>query len=224
MRGFALVVMLVVAVEALGYVDIAPPKIETGAPQRVLERCDGRSSHGCTKFVEVRMLCECLLQPDGWKLIASVKAVPHVYITSVQWLAHEKGHIWDFKTYINGHVNALGKRRFPSRERCEDFLTVASDSFTDTMQRIGRLSAERRDGRRSEPGDQQVVMKAEFVPRPSEDHVVVAEAEEMPKLMDHGVAYLANDLWLVLRYAEDRAAEDGDLVGERRKHVVRPLR
>jgi hypothetical protein len=209
MRRFAMaVVVAVVAVSAHGYVEMVSPKIETLAPQRVLEACDGLSTNGCTKVADARMLCECLPEKDGWKLHASVRAVPQIFITNIKWLAHEKGHVWDFKNYITAHVNALGKRRFETQEACGRYLLAASDAFPDTMKRVARLSAERRDGRRAS----------------SEDHLVVMKAEIMPKLMDDRLANLAKDIPAAAGHAQNRTAKNRDLVGKSGKHVEASFR
>lgn len=55
-------------------------------------------------------------------------------------------------------------------------------------------------------------------------HVVIVQAEVVTQLVDHGVAHFAYDLTPIADDAQDRPAEDGDLVGKCRKHVVRPPR
>jgi hypothetical protein len=44
------------------------------------------------------------------------------------------------------------------------------------------------------------------------------------QLVDHGVADLVQRFTAIARDAQDRAAEDRDLVGEHRQHVVRAMR
>ena len=56
-----------------------------------------------------------------------------------------------------------------------------------------------------------------------EHHVVIAEAEVVAKLVDDGLANLADDLRAGVGDAEDGTAEDRDLVGEQ-QHVVRAAR
>ena len=85
-RLILLVALVAVAVKAFGNVDIPSPRVESIAPDRVLQSCEGASSKGCTKFVDARMLCECREEAGGWKLRASVRAVPQIYITSTSWL------------------------------------------------------------------------------------------------------------------------------------------
>src|SRR5687768_2383331 len=96
MRPLVVIVMLV-AVKAFGYVDIPKPKVEAKGADRVLEACDGQSSRACTKFSDATLLCECIEETNGWKLHASARAVPSVHVASLSWLSHEMGHIWDFK-------------------------------------------------------------------------------------------------------------------------------
>jgi len=55
-------------------------------------------------------------------------------------------------------------------------------------------------------------------------HVMVLEAEVMAELVDHGFADLPHCLAARRGHAHDRAAEDRDLVGQLRQHVVSALR
>ena len=204
----AVVVALVAVVDAFGYVTVVSPRIEIGAPQRVLEKCDGLSAKGCTRFAEAVMLGECVREDGGWKLHASVQAIPQIFVTGVNWLAHEKAHVFDFKNLLTAHVNALGKARFAAKKSCQQLLIAATDAFPTTMQRIGRLSAERRDGMRA----------------PSEDHLIVMQAKVMPELVDDRVADLADYVAPATRDAEYRAAKNRDLVGQRGQHVEASFR
>src|SRR5688572_4418822 len=208
MRPLVVIVMLV-AVKAFGYVDIPKPKVETKGADRVLAACDGRSSRGCTRFSDATLLCECTQEKNGWKLNASARAVPFVHVASLSWLSHEMNHIWDFKRMLYVHTTALGKHRFTTAGECEALSKAATEAFPETMQRIARLSADRRDGKRLAS---------------SEDHLVVMKAEVMPKLVNDRLANLGNDLPAASRNAEYRAAKNRNLVGERGKHVEASLR
>ena len=201
--------LMLVALKAFGAVDIPKPPVRALSPDRVLEACGGQSARGCTQFREVALLCECRLEPDGWQVKGSARAVPSVYITAVSWFAHEWQHIWDFKEYLKRHVAALGKPRFDSQTACERYAKAAGDAFPETMQRIARLSSDRRDGTRSQR---------------SEDHLVVIEAKVMPELVDDRVADLADDLPAVARNAQNRTAENRNLIGKSGKHVESALR
>lgn len=204
-----MVAVAFVAVKSFGYIDIPKPRVELLGPDRVIRSCDGHSSRGCTKFVETALLCECVARKDGWRLEASVRAKPLIYIHGTQWLRHEMQHIYDFRTYLTAHVTALGARRFATHGECDALSKAASDAFPETMQRITRLSTDRRDGKRLAR---------------SEDHFVVVKAEVMPKLVDDGLAHLVNDVPAIARNAENRAAKDRNLVGERRQHVKASFR
>ena len=208
MRPLAVIVMLV-AVKAFGYVDIPQPKVQAKGADRVMEACDGQSSRGCTKFSEATLLCECIKEKSGWKLHASARAIPSVHVTSLSWVSHEMSHIWDFKRMLYVHTTALGKQQFQTRAECEALSKAAAEAFPETMQRIARLSADRRDGKQLAS---------------SEDHLVVMKAEVMPKLVNDRLANLGDGLPAAPRNAEYRAAKDRNLVGQRGKHVEASLR
>lgn len=208
MRGLTWMLMLV-ALKAFGSVDIPRPRVESMSADRVLAACGGQSAQGCTQFREVALLCECRQENDGWRLRASARAVPSIYITSVGWVAHEWQHIWDFQKYLKLHVAALGKPRFATKAVCEQYSKAAGGAFSETMQRIARISADKRDGSQTQR---------------SEDHLMVVEAKVMPQLVNDGLANLAHDLLPAARNTEERSAENRNLVGQRRKHVEAALR
>ena len=208
MRPLVIVFMLV-TVKAFGYVEIPKPKILARTADRVLEACEGRSDKGCTKFTGVNLLCECILVEDGWKVDASARAVPEMHVTATSWIKHEMGHIHDFRRMLLAHTAALGVPRFATQAECTKLLTAAGDAFPDTMQRIARISGDRRDGTRRST---------------SEDHLVVMKAEVMPKLVNDRLAHLGNDVPAVSRNAQYRTAENRNLVGQRGKHVEASLR
>lgn len=208
MRPLVIVFMLV-TVEAFGYVEIPKPAILARTPDRVLEACDGLSNKGCTKFTGMNLLCECILVEGGWKLEASVRAVPEMHVTATSWIKHEMSHIHDFRRMLKAHTAALGIPRFTSESECFRLRTAASDAFPETMQRIARISGDLRDGTRRST---------------SEDHLVVMKAEIMPKLVNDRLAYLGDDVPAAARNAKDRAAENRNLVGQRGKHAEASLR
>jgi hypothetical protein len=199
------VVFMLVTVKAFAYVEIPKPKILARTADRVLEACEGQSDKGCTKFTGV----ECIRVEDGWKLDASARAVPEMHVTATSWIKHEMSHIHDFKRMLVAHTTALGAPRFATQAECTRLLTAASDAFPETMQRIARISGDRRDGTRRST---------------SEDHLVVMKAEVMPKLVDDRLAHLGNDVPAVSRDAKYRTAENRNLVGQSGKHVKASLR
>lgn len=208
MRPLVIVFMLV-TVKAFGYVEIPKPKILVRTGDRVLEACEGLSNRGCTKFTGLNLLCECIRVEDGWKLDASARGVPEMHVTATSWIKHEMSHINDFKRMLKAHTKALGAPRFSSEGECHELLTAAIGAFPETMQRIARISGDRRDGTRRST---------------SEDHLVVMKAEVMPKLVNDRLAHLGNDVPAASRDPKDRTAENRNLVGQSGKHVKASLR
>ena len=208
MRAIAVAVALV-AVNTFAAVDVPGPKVVNFMPDRVLAACDGQSSKGCTQFRDAALLCECREAPDGWRVYASARAIPTVYVEKLSWVAHEMTHIADFRHFLKAHLGAIESRRFADLRGCERYTRAAMEAFGETLQRIARISADRRDGKAMAT---------------SEDHFVVVKAEVMPKLVDDRLANLANDVAAVSRNAENRTAENRDLIGKRGQHVEAAVR
>ena len=203
MRAMVVAVALV-AVNTFAEVDVPAPKVQQLPRKGILEACGGQSWKGCTQFREAALMCACTKGDNGWQVDATARAIPSVYIEKPSWLGHEMLHISDFRHFLNAHIGAMETRRFETMRDCERYTRGAMDAFGDTLQRIARISADRRDGKAIAT---------------SEDHLVVVKAEIVPKLVDDRLADLSKGVATVARNAENRPAKDRDLVGERRQHV-----
>ena len=208
MRAMVVAVALV-AVNTFAEVDVPSPKVERLSRKGVLDACGGQSWKGCTQFREAALMCACTKGDDGWQVDATARAIPSVYIEKPSWLGHEMLHISDFRHFLNAHVKAIETRRFATMRDCERYMRGAMDAFGDTLKRIARISADRRDG--------QAIAT-------SEDHFVVVKAEIVPKLVDDRLADLPKGVTPVASNAENRAAKDRDLIGQRRQHVEVAMR
>lgn len=158
-------VVAVVALEATASVNIPGPLVKVASPAAIRGMTGGKTEAGCTTFQDVALSCDCRKERDGWRLVADIRAKPHVYIANFKYLEHEMLHIWDFRKYLGEHVQSLGALRFATRKECDAHATSAAIAFPDTMQRVARLSAARRDGRHQYS---------------REDHVIVVQARIAP--------------------------------------------
>ena len=208
MRAMVVAVALV-AVNTFAEVDVPAPRVEQLPREKILQACGGQSWQGCTQFREAALMCACTEGSAGWQVDASVRAIPSVFIEKVSWLGHEMLHIADFRYFLKVHLRAMEARRFDTIGECERYTRGATDAFGETLARIARISADRRDGKRVAT---------------SEDHFVVVKAEVMPKLVDDRLADLSHGVPPVSRNAKNRPAEDRDLVGQRRQHVEASFR
>ena len=198
----------VVAFEVVASVHISDPQIAVATPAAIAAMTEGKTRSGCTTFREVALVCDCEPVDRGWRLAAAAKAVPYVYLSSFQYLRHERLHIGDFKEYLGEHVKALGATLFETREACDMRAAAATAAFPETMKKITRLSAARRDN---------------FNDYSSEDHLVVVQAEVMPKLVNDRVADLADRIPAAGRDSKNRTAKNGDLVRKDGQHVKASL-
>ena len=197
-----------VAWNVVASVHIPDPEVAIASPAAISRMTAGKTRTGCTTFREVTLVCDCSPVAEGWRLVAAARAVPYIYLSSFQYLRHERLHVADFREYLSEHVKALGNTLFATRESCDVRAVAATQAFPDTMNKITRLSAARRDN---------------FNEYSSEDHLVVVQAEVMPKLVNDRVADLADGLPAAGGDAKNRTAKNGDLVGKGRQHVEAAL-
>jgi hypothetical protein len=161
-------VVAVVALEATASVNIPGPQVKVSSPAAIRGMTGGTTEAGCTTFQDVALSCDCRKERDGWRLIADIRATPHVYIANFKYLEHEMLHIWDFRRLLGEHVKALGALRFASRKECDQHAISAAIAFPDTMERVARLSAAKRDGRHQYSAeDHLIVVQARIAPPPA---------------------------------------------------------
>lgn len=158
-------VVAVIAVEAAASVNIPGPMVKVASPAAIRGMTAGKTEVGCTTFQDVALSCDCRKVRGGWRLDATIRAVPHVYVANFRYLEHEMLHIWDFRKYLGEHVKSLGSIVFETRKACDDHAVAAALAFPDTMQRVARLSAARRDGRHQYDAEDHIrVVQARLTP------------------------------------------------------------
>lgn len=197
-------VLAVVALEAVASIHIPGPKVTIASPEQIGRMTAGKTLTGCTTFREIALVCDCRPEGKGWRIAAIARAIPHVYLSNFQYLQHELLHIWDFREYLEKHAKALGAIPFTSHKACDDHALAAAIAFPETMKKITRLSSARRDG----GGGFSL-----------KDHLIVVQAEVVPKLVNDGVANLADGLPAAGGNTEDRPSKNSDLVGQGGEHV-----
>ena len=205
---FAAVAVVVAVQSVAGTLLIPAPSVKVTSPATIATMTGGMSQVGATRFEDVALVCDCRLEDGRWALDASIRAIPHVFISNFKYLQHEMLHIFDFRSYLGEHIRVLSERRFESRKACDEHATAAALAFPETMKRVTRLSAAKRDGQRN---------------LHSEDHLIVMQAKVVPELVDDRVTNLANGFTSAGSDAKNGAAKDGDLVGKSGQHVVASL-
>ena len=202
-------VAAVVAMQSLASTLMIPaPAVKVTAPETIRRMTGGVSLVGATVFEDVALVCDCRPEGTHFALDVSVRAIPHVFISNFKYLQHEMLHIFDFRHYLGEHIKVLSALKFDTRKACDSHATAAAIAFPETMKRVERISAAKRDGRRN-PN--------------SEDHLVVMQAKVVPELVDDGVTNLANGFTSAAADPQDRSAKDRHLVGESGKHVETSL-
>ena len=181
----------------VGGLDMPTPGVSAVGRDGVRQKCGADARIGCTNFSDFMLTCYCAKSSDGWRPDALASAVPEIYLTSFNYLSHEMLHVSDFRHMLRSHVKAIKANVFPSKASCDRYATAVVAAFPDTMRRVAKISTALRDGRGEET---------------LEDHLVVMKAEIVPKLVNDRVANLANSVAPVAGDAQNRTAEDSDLV------------
>lgn len=161
-------VVAVIALEASASVKIPGPNVKVASPAAIRGMTGGKTEVGCTTFQDVALSCDCRKTARGWKLDATIQAVPHVYVSNFRYLEHEMLHIWDFRKYLGEHVRALAALTFQTRKACDEHAVAAALAFPGTMEKVARLSAAKRDGHHYLEG--------------KSDHLTVVEARVTPSV------------------------------------------
>lgn len=130
----------------LSTVEVSKPPIMLVGRSGMPRECGDKPIFACTVFREMSLSCTCELGGDGWRILATARAVPYVYTSSLSYLAHEMQHVWDFQSMLEEHVESISEKRFAQRTACDAFAQTSMLNFTATMHKIAQTSTERRDG------------------------------------------------------------------------------
>jgi hypothetical protein len=83
---------------------------------------------GCTAFDEV-LSCSCVQVQEQWRLDASARVSPTIYLWKLGYLGHEKDHISDIRAALLRYLHELDEWRYGSSEECRDVARKESDGF-----------------------------------------------------------------------------------------------
>ena len=75
--------------------------------------------NGCTEFLGEVLRCRCERQNDNWRISATARFIPYVYVTSLQVVAHEQLHLDDISQQLQTFLTDLTSRPFQSEVTCK---------------------------------------------------------------------------------------------------------
>ena len=99
---------------------------------RELCRLEGHYD-ACTAFVGFRLEASCALEGDAWKVSASARFRPWIFLDNISRLSHEHEHIADVRQSLESHLAMLEGMRFGSEAACRAKILDESAAFGTAM-------------------------------------------------------------------------------------------
>jgi hypothetical protein len=82
---------------------------------------------GCAEFLGEVLSTRCERRDDAWRIAATARFIPYLYVTSLQVVAHEQLHLDDIASQLQTFLGDLTGRPFASETTCRadaDFETA----------------------------------------------------------------------------------------------------
>lgn len=109
-------------------------------PDSLGQACGATSVHGCTVFYGRRLDCGCFSDTDHWHLRARAQFIPRIVLSDATVLEHERMHIDEVRSSLEGNLTSLTAKEFHSATDCEAAAQVVSESFPSVMDTYQRDS------------------------------------------------------------------------------------
>jgi len=74
---------------------------------------------GCAEFLGETLRCHCERRDDAWRIAATARFIPYVYVTSMQLVAHEQSHLDDIRSQLQTFLGDLTAKPFTSEAACQ---------------------------------------------------------------------------------------------------------
>ncbi|HMC22572.1 MAG TPA: hypothetical protein VKL19_12030 [Thermoanaerobaculia bacterium] len=136
-----------IVLAALMAVDMAAPRLSFMRLKEISAACNSQSDRACTIFREIRLQCNCVKSPEGWRLRSQAQATPYIYTISTSFISHENLHITDVHMSLDALVKNADARAFPSSEACVRYARELVVQFPDAVREFQRETVRLRDVR-----------------------------------------------------------------------------
>jgi hypothetical protein len=74
---------------------------------------------GCAEFLGEALQCRCERRDDAWRIAATARFIPYVYVTTMQLVAHEQLHLDDIKSQLQTFLGDLTTKPFTTQVACQ---------------------------------------------------------------------------------------------------------
>lgn len=128
---------------AAGAEVIVEPQMTTLVPtmQHLRDSCAiGGLYDACTRFVAFRLQATCAPENDSWRMHATARFRPWVFLRNMHSLPHEQEHVRDVKASVEGLVAGLEAATFDSRTGCHQRAFEEMAAFGELLRRFAAQS------------------------------------------------------------------------------------
>ena len=80
--------------------------------------------------------CSCQLTGSVWRLRASVRVTPLIYLWNPSYLGHEKLHIEDIRTSLSTYLRGVESQKYLTREECIHNADREATEFSGLLDRF----------------------------------------------------------------------------------------
>ena len=118
-----------------GAVNVEEPMTTLAATNEHLRRWCGvaGSYDACTHFIAYRLQASCAAGDGAWRIRATAKFRPWIFLRNLESLAHEHEHVRDVRRSVEVFLTGLESLQFPTEGDCKAKVLSETAGFGATM-------------------------------------------------------------------------------------------
>ena len=123
--GYALAIAAAVIVAYNVHADpfsisLEPPRVHLVDRDDLRIHCrTDKDIAGCAEFLGETLRVRCERRNDAWRIAATARFIPYVYVTSMTLVAHEQLHLEDVTSQLQTFLGDLTAKAFTSEASCK---------------------------------------------------------------------------------------------------------
>lgn len=118
-----------------GGVNVEQPMMTLAATKDHLRQWCGvaGSYDACTRFIAYRLEASCAAGDGGWRIQATAKFRPWIFLRNLESLAHEHEHVRDVRRSVEVYLTGLQSLPFATEGDCRARALTETAAFGTTM-------------------------------------------------------------------------------------------